>query len=129
MANQVTPAFAVPSGTPIQVSVSCDGIVSFDILVSQLMNGKWVAQPPLTPPPGAIVHGTPATFNLPPLSQGQTDLLTIPFVETSVASGDTVSTVITIVAGGQVQGKVRTPPVAPSDSQAAQDTLFIELEA
>jgi hypothetical protein len=129
MANQVTAAFTVPNGLPIEISVSCDGIVSFDILVSQLTSGKWVPLGPLTPPAGTIVHGVPTVFSLAPLASGQTDLLTIPFVETSVAAGDPVSTIVTITVGGKVKGKVKTPPVTPGDDQGAKDTIFVELEA
>ena len=131
MASQVTAAFAVPNGTPIQVSVSCDGIVAFNIFVSKLIGGQWVPQPALTPPQGATVHGTtnPVSFTLPALAPNDTALLTIPFVETSVTSGQPVSTTVAITAAGQNEGNVTTSPVTPTDGQAGKDTLFIELEA
>ena len=127
MASQVTAAFAVPNGALIEVSVSCDGIVAFNILVSKLIGGQWVAQAPLAQ--SVVVHGTPASFTLPALAAGDTVLLTVPYVETSVTSGQPVSTTITITAAGKTEGKVTTSPVTPTDGQAGKDTLFIELEA
>jgi hypothetical protein len=124
-----TPAFKVPAGQAIQMTMKCDGIAVFNIFLSELVGGAWVPRPAITPAGGAAVHAGSTPFNVPALTAGQTFLLTIPLLMTPIASGGSVSTTATIIVGGTLEGKVSTPPVQPNDNQAASITMFIELEA